>query len=75
MFQKRVYNEVEAAEYLTLSRHTLRKQRSDGERDDHIPVIPYIRIGRSVRYLREELDAYIDLRVSESRSDALGVSI
>ena len=57
---KRLFSEIEAAHYLGVSKHTLRKQRSDGERDNHMPIVPYIQLGRSIKYIKEDVDAYID---------------
>ena len=57
---KRLFSEAEAAHYLDISKHTLRKQRSDGERENYMPVVPFIQLGRSIKYVKEDLDAYID---------------
>ncbi len=64
---KRVFTESEAADYLAISPHTLRKQRSDGERENYMPIVPFIQIGRSVKYVKDDLDKYIDDRLEESR--------
>jgi len=32
----------------------------DGNRDKRTPAPPFIKIGRSVRYLREDLDNWLD---------------
>lgn len=52
-------NEADAAYYLGLSRTTLRQQRCDGARDRRVPPIPFIRLGRAIRYRVADLDAYI----------------
>ena len=38
----------------------LRQARMDGHRDRRTPAPPFIKIGRSVRYLQEDLDAWLD---------------
>lgn len=43
-----------AAEYLCLSVRTLQKRRFDRQEP------PYLKIGRSVRYRREDLDAFLE---------------
>ena len=51
-------DEFAAAEYLSLSLSTLRKDRSK-------PGIklPYLRVGRAVRYLRSDLEAWVRSQV------------
>lgn len=51
--------EIEAAVYLGVSRSLLRQQRMSGSRDGHAPAIPYVRLGRMVRYRITDLDAYL----------------
>ena len=46
-----IMKEKEAAEYLLLSIHTLRK-----DRQRKAPTIPFTTIGGSVRYLKSDLD-------------------
>ena len=55
--------EIEAAFYLGVSRSLLRQQRMTGPRDAHAPAIPYIRLGRMVRYRIADLDAYLTANV------------
>ncbi len=62
-----VLDSKQAAVILHLSPHTLRNLRCTGERAGHIPAIPYFRIGRAVRYLRSDLDAYIQKQVEASQ--------
>ena len=56
----RLFNEADAATYLGLSRSLLRRQRCEGQRDGHVPMVPYIRAGRSIRYDIADLDAWIE---------------
>lgn len=58
--QKMVLTEVEASEYLGLSRATLRRARMQGQRSGHIDSPPYLKIGRSVRYLRADCDKWLE---------------
>lgn len=50
----------EAAEYLGFAKQTLRNWVSDGR-------IPYVKIGRSVRFRRSELDEWVE---EQDTSDA-----
>jgi hypothetical protein len=52
--EKLVFNDVEAAVYLDLSPHTLRKMRTTGRGPS------YRKIGKNVRYMMEDLTAYIE---------------
>lgn len=49
-----VMNEKKAAEYLDLSPKTLQKYRWEQK------APAYIKVGRSVRYRKEDLDAFLD---------------
>ena len=57
---KRALNEIETAEYIGMSRSYLRKSRMDGEITNRTPAPRFIKIGRSVRYLIEYLDNWLD---------------
>ena len=57
---RRALNEREAAHYIGLSPYTLRKARSEGPRKNHTAVPPHIKLGRSVRYLIDDLDLFLD---------------
>ena len=59
-FQKRSYNEAEASEYIAMSRAYLRQDRMNGIREGRTAGPKWIRIGRSIRYLREDLDAWLE---------------
>jgi predicted DNA-binding transcriptional regulator AlpA len=58
--QARALSELEAAKYIGMSRSYLAQSRMDGHRDSRTPAPPFIKIGRSVRYLREDLDQWLD---------------
>jgi predicted DNA-binding transcriptional regulator AlpA len=49
----------EAAIYIGMSESFLRQSRMDGMRENRTPGPPLIKIGRAVRYLREDLDAWL----------------
>lgn len=57
---KRSYTEKEAAEYIGMSRSFLRQDRMNGIRKNRTPGPSYVRIGRTIRYLREELDKWLN---------------
>lgn len=54
-------NERDAARFLGLSPATLMKQRSQGERAGHLPLVPYCKLGnRCIRYRISDLRAYAE---------------
>lgn len=59
-FVKRVLTEIETSQYIGMSRSFLRQARMEGNRDSRTPAPPFIKIGRSVRYLKEDLDNWLD---------------
>lgn len=66
--EKATFNEIEAATYLGLSRATLRRARMEGSRASHFASPPYVRLGRSIRYLRRDLEAWLEKhRVTHER--------
>ena len=56
---KRAYTEAEAAEYIAMSRSFLRQDRMNGPREGRTHAPPYIKAGRAVRYLVEDLDTWL----------------
>jgi len=65
----RAFTEIEAAKYIGMSRSYLAQARMDGRRDNRTPAPPFIKIGRAVRYLREDLDTWLN---SFSKLEHLG---
>ncbi len=63
---QRALTELEAAKYIGMSRSYLAQARMDGERANRTPAPPFIKIGRSVRYLREDLDRWLDAFFKQS---------
>ncbi len=57
---KRALSEKETSEYIGMSRSFLRQSRMEGNRSTRTPAPPFLKIGRSVRYLREDLDNWLD---------------
>ncbi|HHG8520955.1 TPA: DNA-binding protein [Legionella pneumophila] len=57
---KRVFKEVEAANYICMSRSFLSQDRVNGALKNRTPGPKFIKIGRSIRYLKEDLDIWLD---------------
>lgn len=57
-------NTKQAAEYLTLQPCTLEAWRVSGSK------IPFVKLGKAVRYKKENLDAFIESQKRNSTSDA-----
>ncbi|MDX1303433.1 helix-turn-helix domain-containing protein [Photobacterium sp.] len=58
--EKRVYTEQETSHYIGMSRSFLRQSRMEGLRKNRTESPPFIKIGRAVRYLKEDLDQWLD---------------
>ncbi|HGF0846064.1 TPA: DNA-binding protein, partial [Legionella pneumophila] len=58
---KRVFKEVEAANYICMSRSFLSQDRVNGTLKNRTPGPKFIKIGRAIRYLKEDLDIWLDL--------------
>jgi hypothetical protein len=56
---QRGFSESDAAIYLGISRSTLRHGRSDGSRNNRMPPPPFVRAGRKIIYLRDDLDCWL----------------
>jgi predicted DNA-binding transcriptional regulator AlpA len=54
-----VLKDPEAALYIGMSESFLRQSRMDGIRENRTPGPPFVKIGRAVRYLVEDLDAWL----------------
>ena len=58
---QRAFTEAQAAEYLSISRSLLRQSRMNGFREGRLSGPPFIRLGsRSIRYLKEDLDQWLE---------------
>jgi predicted DNA-binding transcriptional regulator AlpA len=60
MMNKRSFTEKEAAEYIAMSRIFLRKDRMNGFRKNRAQGPRFMKIGRSIRYLKEDLDTWLE---------------
>jgi predicted DNA-binding transcriptional regulator AlpA len=56
----RALSEIETAEYIGLSRSFLRQSRMEGNRENRTPAPPFIKIGRAVRYIKDDLDNWLN---------------
>lgn len=57
---RRCLTEKEAANYIGMSIAFLRKDRSEGKIGNRTPGPKYLKIGKSVRYLKDELDRWLE---------------
>lgn len=58
--EKRALTDPETSKYIGMSISFLRQSRMNGDRDRRTSGPRYIKIGRAVRYLIEDLDAWLD---------------
>jgi predicted DNA-binding transcriptional regulator AlpA len=56
----RSVTESEAAHYVGMSQSYLRQSRMYGDRENRTPGPRFLKIGRSVRYLVDDLDAWLE---------------
>ncbi|MBN5930129.1 DNA-binding protein [Legionella pneumophila] len=63
---KRVFKEVEAANYICMSRSFLSQDRVNGALKNRTPGPKFIKIGRSIRYLKEDLDIWLEQKRSQA---------
>lgn len=59
-FQSKLLTEHEAADFLRLSVKTLRKQRCEGAHANGLPLVPFVRLGRAVRYDLLDLQRFVE---------------
>lgn len=59
---KRALTEIETSEYIGMSRSFLRKSRMEANqlKEEKTSAPKHIKIGRAVRYLKEDLDRWLD---------------
>lgn len=57
---RRGYSEEEAAHYLGISRISLRQGRMEGRRENRMPPPPFVRLGRKILYLKDDLDRWLE---------------
>jgi hypothetical protein len=56
---KTTLTEIEASEYIGMSRGYLRQDRMHGFRKNRTPGPHFLKIGRSIRYLKIDLDNWL----------------
>ncbi|MGR5475217.1 helix-turn-helix domain-containing protein [Vibrio astriarenae] len=56
---KAALTEQETANYIGMSRSFLRQARMEGPRKNRTIAPPFIKIGRAVRYIKEDLDLWL----------------
>ena len=56
---KTTLTEIEASEYIGMSRSFLRQDRINGFREKRTQGPKFLKIGRSIRYLKEDLDQWL----------------
>lgn len=59
---RRCLTEKEAAHYIGMSVSFLRKDRIEGQIGSRTPGPRFLKIGKSVRYLKDELDKWLEHR-------------
>lgn len=58
----------QAAKILAVSPITLRKQRVEGTRENHLPIVPWVKLSpRCVRYRRSDLNRFLESLESKVR--------
>jgi predicted DNA-binding transcriptional regulator AlpA len=65
---QRALRDPEAAHYIGMSESFLRQSRMDGIRENRTPGPPFVKIGRAVRYLVEDLDDWLKQCRQEPRT-------
>lgn len=57
---KEIFTEKEAAVYIGMSRSFLSQDRMNGYRENRTPGPVFIKLGRSVRYHKNDLDGWLN---------------
>ena len=55
-----VLKEIDAAKYIGMSRSFLRQDRMNGYRKGRTPGPVYIKLGRTIRYHKNDLDVWLE---------------
>jgi predicted DNA-binding transcriptional regulator AlpA len=64
---KRCLTEKEAAHYIGMSASYLKKDRMEGRIGGRTPGPKYLKIGKSIRYLKEDLDQWLETKCLNSK--------
>ena len=70
----RALTEQETSQYIGMSRSFLRQSRMEGNRTNRTPAPPFIKIGRSIRYLKDDLDLWLESFRKQSSGNFMAVS-
>lgn len=54
-------SESEAAIYIGVARISLRQGRCEGRREKRMPPPPFIRLGKRIIYLKDDLDRWLEM--------------
>jgi len=65
MMEQKALTEKQAAIYLGMSRSYLRQDRMNGVRENKTPGPRYLRIGNRIRYLKKDLDSWLESHLVE----------
>lgn len=57
---KNTLTEIEASEYIGMSRSFLRQDRMNGYRNGRTPGPVFMKLGRSIRYRKQDLDEWLN---------------
>jgi hypothetical protein len=55
-----ILTEIEAAAFLRIAPQSLRFQRCKGQKTNGLPMIPWIQLGRSIRYRKSDIIAVVE---------------
>lgn len=58
--EKKALTEKEVAHYICMSRSFLSQDRVNGTLSNRTPGPKYLKIGRSIRYLKDDLDLWLE---------------
>jgi len=73
VIERTSFSEADTAEYIGMSRSFLRQARMNGDRPGRVAGPPFLKIGRSVRYLRKDLEEWLlQHRVERPAADSPG---
>jgi hypothetical protein len=54
-------SEVDAARYIGVAPISLRQGRCEGRREKRMPPPPFIKLGRKIIYLKDDLDRWLEM--------------
>lgn len=57
---QRALSEKQTAIYIGMSRSYLRQDRMNGIRDGRTPGPRFVKVGRTIRYLKDDLDKWLE---------------